>query len=386
MGTVYGARHAESGALVALKIMHPGSAHQDILRRRFLREARATMALSHPNLIRIVSSFELEGEPVIAMELLRGISLKDYLRQHGKLPFTEVASIFIRIVSGVGSAHALGLVHRDLKPDNVFLLEGAPHVKVLDFGIAKLRKGGALDASGALTKTGMMIGTPYYMAPEQAYGEKSVDHRADIWSLGMMLHEVLTGTLLTRANDLEEVFKRMLQVEFPKLSAVEPSVPEDVSNLVSRMLEREADARPTDLREVLEVLAAHAPRVGTSNFDAATEPIIFDEAGASGSQPLVKAAATPSTKSEPLKLAPLPMKSTSGTHKTASGTVIVERDEAPLPARPAEGLSGTLATTAGDARVSSARADREPATQSWKWLIAALIVLVSAALLMRELF
>ncbi|MBL8742604.1 MAG: serine/threonine protein kinase, partial [Myxococcales bacterium] len=123
MGSVYAAHHADSGAEVALKIMHAASEHYDVLRRRFLREARATMALSHPNLIRIVSSFEHEGEPVIAMERLRGISLKEYLKGHGKLPFPEVASIFVRIVSGVGSAHALGLVHRDLKPDNVFLLE-----------------------------------------------------------------------------------------------------------------------------------------------------------------------------------------------------------------------------------------------------------------------
>ncbi len=401
MGSVYAAHHHESGAEVALKVMHPSAEHQEILRRRFLREAKATMALSHPNLIRIVSSFEHEGEPVIAMERLRGASLKDYLKGHGKLPFPEVAGIFVRIVSGVGSAHAIGLVHRDLKPDNVFLLEDAPHVKVLDFGIAKLRKGGVLDASGALTKTGVMIGTPYYMAPEQAYGEKSVDHRADIWSIGMMMHEVLTGTLMTRSSDLEEVFTRMLKMPFPLLHEVEPSVPEDVSRLVSRMLEREADGRPTDLREVLEVLASHAPRVSRSSFDKAAKPLEFDEpSGASGQ--VRRVSANPTTKSEPLKLAPAPMRSDSEAvragkqrdgeqHRTASGTVIVEHGEAPLPPKAdaassasEQRLTGTLLVTQSDKPASLVRdPPAESGSQRWLWLLAAAIVIVCVLLLLR---
>ncbi|MFO0547106.1 MAG: serine/threonine-protein kinase [Polyangiaceae bacterium] len=315
MGAVYRAQSA-AGEIVALKVMlaDPTNPNWEQIKRRFKREARATMALEHPNVVRILETFEHDNGQVIAMELLQGMSLREYLSKKGAIGVDEVAGIFSRVVSAVGAAHALGLVHRDLKPDNVFLLSDEPWVKILDFGVAKIRKGGALAETGALTKTGTMLGTPYYMAPEQAFGEKSIDHRADIWSLGMMLYEALTGTLLTRAKELEEVFSRLMTMKFPRLDEVRPGVPRSLADLVARMLERDPSDRPADLREVYAELNRHAPESPheACSFEAAAAPLAFDDP----SNPIAGAA---SPDSGPPRLA-------------AKGTVIEQ--SAPTPNRP----------------------------------------------------
>ncbi len=392
MGTVYRARQLESGTEVAVKVMLPGAALDDINRRRFVREARATMALSHPHVLRILGTFEHEGLPAIVMELLRGSSLKDYLRKQGKLGLAEAAAIFVRVVSAVGAAHALGLVHRDLKPDNVFLSTEPPFVKVLDFGIAKLQTGGALDSSGALTATGAMIGTPYYMSPEQAFGEKDLDHRADLWSLGMMLYEMLTGTLLTRADEYEQVFRHMLWTKFPLLHEVDPALPKDVSKLVARMLERDRDARPADLREVFEVMSPYAPEIENDvvRFDAASPPLRFEDATTGSGVRRLEARAAAESARDPLKLAPSAIKA-----PVPIGGTLVMSEEArrskpasPLPA--ALPAKATLAATASDAppREALARvATLPPAapSRSWMWMVAALLVLGSVALLWWQL-
>jgi eukaryotic-like serine/threonine-protein kinase len=290
MGVVYRA-HDDSGNPVALKVMSAQAAQSIDARRRFAREARATMALSHPNVIRVLGSLSHGDIPVIAMEMLRGSSLKQRL-EAGRLEFDTAVDVFARVAAAVGTAHALGLVHRDLKPDNLFLLDDAPHVKVLDFGIAKIQTGGALDASGALTRTGMMVGTPYYMSPEQAFGDKSIDHRSDIWSLGMMLYESLTGLLPTRAPSLETVFTRMMTMQFVPVDQLDPSIPGPVARLIDRMLQRDRNQRPADLRVVYETLATYAQGTpSVAEFDGARTPLSFSEAGPDSA--LVPAQAAP---------------------------------------------------------------------------------------------
>ncbi len=364
MGVVYLARQVDTGEEVALKVMHIEQATQDVLRRRFVREARATMALDHPNIIRIRGSFMFDTAPVIAMEVLRGLSLKEYLAQEGKLSVEETAGIFVCVVSAVGAAHAIGLVHRDLKPDNIFLLSESPFVKVLDFGIAKLSKDGALAETSVLTKTGTMIGTPYYMSPEQAFGEKGIDHRSDIWSLGIILYETLTGTLLTRAPVLEEVFAKLITGVFPRLDAVDPSIPAELADLVFRMLQRNPDHRPEDLREVFATLTRLAPDVAleASVFEAAAVPLAFDDPSTTTGSGQKKAiAAEPATSATPIKLAPPLISKTRSPHSVksterreasaepfpvaAAATVILEGGQARPPAgEPSRGTSAELPT------------------------------------------
>jgi serine/threonine-protein kinase len=258
MGEVWAAQHTVTRREVALKFLsvEPGTLPQ--MRRRFLREARAATAVNHPNVIQVHDLFELEDEtPVMVMDLLSGEALGDKLAREGSLSVEETARIMAPVVSAVGTAHSLGIVHRDLKPENIFLCKGHDgeiEVKVLDFGIAKFGNAVDLNNTGAVTGTGAVLGTPYYMALEQAYGEKDIDHRADVWSLGVVLYECLSGRRPIDGDNFGQIVKFLNHGTIPPLSQVAPSVPEDVSNLVGRMLQRAREDRPQDLREVLTVL------------------------------------------------------------------------------------------------------------------------------------
>ena len=209
MGTVWAAEDTQTGDRVALKFMK-GNVVTPEQQRRFMREARAAGAVDHAAVVEVLDVVELEdGSPVIVMEHLEGESLAERLDRHGSLPLGDVATIMQTVVSAVGTAHAVGVVHRDLKPENIFLAkgkDGTEEVKVLDFGIAKLT---ALDGEAAqstsLTGSGTILGTPHYMAPEQMFGEKDIDHRADIWAIGVMLYEALSGVLPTQADNVGQV-------------------------------------------------------------------------------------------------------------------------------------------------------------------------------------
>src|SRR6185436_11140453 len=166
------------------------------LRKRFLREASAASALQHPHVVEILDVFDFETHaPVLVMELLRGETLGKKLQRDERLSLEETAALMVPVVSALGAAHALGIVHRDIKPENVFLSDAGKErvVKVLDFGIAKLAAQPDCEVSALHTNVGAMLGTPSYMAPEQAAGE-GVDHRVDIWSLGVLLYECLSGS------------------------------------------------------------------------------------------------------------------------------------------------------------------------------------------------
>jgi eukaryotic-like serine/threonine-protein kinase len=259
MGVVYAAVDTVRGERVALKTMHRELAEDPVLEKRFLREARATMAVPHPSIVRIHEVFEHGGAPWIAMELLDGETLEQLLRRERKLPLPSVSRILVHVASAVGTAHALGIVHRDLKPENIFLQRGAEAVKVVDFGIAKLTAtDGLAAATQALTSTGAMLGTPFYMSPEQAAGEKRIDHRADIWSLGIILYRCLSGVLPTEGKSFGEIFKKVVGEEFTPLRELVPDLPSDVAQLVESMLRKPRDERLWDLRDAHTVLGRHA--------------------------------------------------------------------------------------------------------------------------------
>lgn len=301
MGEVWAATQTLTRMPVALKFLRDPAASEDV-RRRFLREARAACAVRHPNVVQIHDVVELPGgEPVMVMELLVGESLEQRLRREGKIALRDAAAILLRVVSAVGTAHQLGIVHRDLKPDNIFLAETREgvEVKVVDFGIAKLTaaEGDAAETAG-LTGTGAMLGTPYYMSPEQAFGERAIDHRADIWSLGVILYRCLTGVLPTQAENIGQILKIIMTNAIRPLGEIDPALPPDVVALVGRMLTQDRARRPQDLREVKALLERHAG-VSVETFGA---PAAAPDAagvqtsagvsvmGASGAEPTIAAA------------------------------------------------------------------------------------------------
>jgi serine/threonine protein kinase len=263
MGSVWAATHLVTRKSLAVKfLLGPLTARPD-MRERFLREARAASAVDHPNVVEIFDVFELDdGTPVMVMALLRGETLEARLRREAKLPFGVVAEIFLPVVSAVGTAHARGVVHRDLKPDNVFLaVEGEREVvKVLDFGIAKLvmQEERQTPSGKAVTAAGTMLGTLCYMSPEQAFGERDVDHRADIWAMGVMLYETLAGVLPVEGDHIGQVMKNLMTKAITPIESLVPELPADASGLIMRMLARERDDRPADLREVHEALSRYA--------------------------------------------------------------------------------------------------------------------------------
>ncbi|MEB2312466.1 MAG: protein kinase [Sorangiineae bacterium] len=193
MGSIWRAEHLVLCAPVAVKLLDPEIANDDDAIARFNREAQAAAALRSPHVVQILDYGVDEGAPFMVMELLEGESLATRLKRVGRLSPAETSRIITHVARAVGRAHDAGVVHRDLKPENVFLVrnEDAEIAKVLDFGVAKI-DAGKMDGSN-MTRTGSLLGTPFYMSPEQAQGNKEVDHRSDLWALGVIAYECLTG-------------------------------------------------------------------------------------------------------------------------------------------------------------------------------------------------
>ncbi len=197
----------------------------------------------------------------MVMELLAGETLAQRLARERTIPLSELARIMMRVGSAMACAHALGIVHRDLKPENIFLVESPSGfaVKVLDFGIAKLTASeGDAVRTGAITGTGSIVGTPYYMAPEQVFGEKDIDRRADIWALGIILYEALAGQRPTGGDNVGQIYKVIMTDAIMPLGKRAPQLPAPLVDLVGRMLSRDRSRRPSDMSEILSVLAGCA--------------------------------------------------------------------------------------------------------------------------------
>ncbi len=284
MGAVREATHTITQKAVALKLLL-GRGDDPALRERLLREARAVCAVLHPNVVPVHDVFELDGgAPALVMDLLTGESLASKLAREGRLPADEVVRVALDVLAALEAAHARGIVHRDLKPDNIFLARSPgsriDEVKVLDFGIAKVTTLGEADAQvAALTRTDAMVGTPYYMAPEQVYGEKDIDARSDLWSMGIVMYECLAGVRPTEGANLGQIFKLVTVGPIPPLAEQAPSCPASLVKLVDWCLERARDGRPasaTALREALERVRAgttiDGAEVEARAVDAVREP------------------------------------------------------------------------------------------------------------------
>jgi serine/threonine-protein kinase len=263
MGVVWEAERVGTGTPVAMKFLKRSDPDEGVS-RRFLREARAIRAVKHPSVVTVHDVLELgDGSPVMVMELLRGETLAERLARQSVMALPELAPILVDVCSAVACAHSLGIVHRDLKPENIFLVSsaGGHTVKVLDFGLAKLTAAdgdAARTAGGGSTGAGVLLGTLLYMAPEQLRGEKGIDHRADIWALGTIMYEALSGS--TPARTVAEIYRVVLLGAMVPLGERAPHLPPPILELVGRMLSHDREQRPNDVREVLDALSRYAAR------------------------------------------------------------------------------------------------------------------------------
>ena len=226
MGAVYESSSPEDGKPLAIKVLAIDYVTDGDIKNRFIEEGHTCQRLIHPNIVRVFDVGTAEdGTPYIVMQLLDGVPLSAYTRSGGRVPLAQAGIILQGILAGLGAAHAQGIVHRDLKPENVFLARepnGAFSAKILDFGIAKV-----MDAAGGMgnkTRTGVLLGTPAYMSPEQIKNAKDVDARADLWSAGVMLYEMLTGRVAFPAPTEYARLAAVLNTSPPPLEAVDPQL------------------------------------------------------------------------------------------------------------------------------------------------------------------
>jgi serine/threonine protein kinase len=260
MGVVFTARDERLKRQVAVKVLPPELAFREEIRLRFLREAETAASLSHPHIVPIHSVGEgPDGLVYFVMAYVDGESLGAKLKRRGRLPPDEARRIMIETADALGAAHSLGIIHRDVKPDNILLEGSRGRVVVTDFGIAK-----ALSSTGVgatLTGTGVAIGTPHYMSPEQAAGDREIDGRSDIYSLGVVSYQMLTGELPFHAPTVPGILLKHITEQAPLITDKRRDVPEELAACVMRSLEKDPEDRwPTAdaLRRALEARSATA--------------------------------------------------------------------------------------------------------------------------------
>jgi eukaryotic-like serine/threonine-protein kinase len=275
MGAVYRAEHLVLQAPVAIKVIEREL--EEGTRARFIREAQAAAALRSPHVVQILDYGAEDDFPFMVMELLEGETLAQRIkRRHGRLSPQETAWILTHVGRAVAKAHELGIVHRDLKPDNVFLVHNEEDeiAKVLDFGVAKIE---ATSLSGdSHTQTGSLLGTPYYMSPEQAQGNKAIDYRSDLWALGVIAFECLTGRRPFASDGLGDLVLQICIRDIPLPSSVAP-VPIGFDPWFAKAMQREPDDRFQSAKELTDAL-----REALGEKDSPSTPNILVMSAASG--------------------------------------------------------------------------------------------------------
>lgn len=263
MGVVWAARHEALERDVAVKLIRPERVAADpALVARFELEAKATARIEHPNVVRVMDFGTLDGAlPYIVMELLEGFSLAELLESGGRLSFATTVLLVQQVGGALGSAHERGVVHRDIKPHNVFIVQKSPDeplfVKVLDFGIAKLLGDSQVPgASHALTETGTIVGSPPYMSPEQIEGSRRVDLRADLWSLAVIVYEALTGSRPFQGSSFVAVGSAVLEGKYTPASELRKDLPKSVDDWLAKALAVEPDERFQSAREMVAAYEA----------------------------------------------------------------------------------------------------------------------------------
>ncbi len=284
MGVVYRVEHLHLGKTAAMKVLAPDSAAKPEMLRRFRTEAQSVSKLDHPNVVQTFDFGQVDGALYLVMEYINGEDLSALIRREGPWSFTRAARLFVQVCSGLAEAHEAGIIHRDLKPENLMVVrrrDGSEHVKVLDFGLAKLReRAGEATASfdhAAQSSGGQVLGTPYYMAPEQVRGEP-LDARADLYSVGATLYRVLTGVPPFDAPSPMSVLAKHLTDEVvpPCARAPERALPPEADQIVLRAMAKSADDRygsAIELREDLERALAEHGGNAVSSTSLAPPPV-----------------------------------------------------------------------------------------------------------------
>jgi hypothetical protein len=243
MGAVFAAENIDIGRRVAIKVLHPDYASDQDLAARFRQEARAAAAIGHPGIVDVLDLGVTEsGSTYIVMERLDGETLGGRVAREGRLPVAEAVRVVDAVLDALAAAHAAGIIHRDLKPDNVFLpARGPVAAKLLDFGISKFAGG---DGDVALTQSGVVMGTPLYMSPEQARGERAIGAATDIYAVGAILYEALAGRPPFHGRSYNEVIARVMMEPHPPLGSKRPETPPALCALVDAMLAKDPAERP----------------------------------------------------------------------------------------------------------------------------------------------
>ncbi len=269
MGEVYEARHVVVGRRFAVKFLHAGAAASAGASARFLREAQAAGALESPHLAAVLDfDRAADGAPFLVMELLDGESLARVLQREQRLPLPRVLGLLLQAAAGLGVAHRAGIVHRDLKPDNLLLVpraDGSELLKIVDFGVAKLLDEAAL---GDVTQSGAVLGTPFYMAPEQARGERQVDQRVDIHALGVIAYELLSGTKPHPGESYNAILAHILTEPVEPLGRLCPTLPKALVAVIERAMAFDASARHPSIDALAADLARFAAREVMVRADA----------------------------------------------------------------------------------------------------------------------
>jgi eukaryotic-like serine/threonine-protein kinase len=368
MGTVFEAENILLGRAVAVKVLHPAQARKTVAVKRFHQEARAAGKIGHPNICEVYDLGTLDdGAPFLVMEKLVGVTLADRIGHEGGLPFEECVDVVNQVLSGLVAAHEKGIVHRDIKPENVFLTQRAgcpPLVKLLDFGVSKMIAPDAEELD--LTRTGMVMGTPFYMSPEQARGDRNLDARVDLWACGVILYEALTGRRPFIAANYNALLLQILTGTPKPARELRPSMPEGFDAVLDRAMARSREQRYPSAILFQRDLATLRARY----FDATAPPPPMRPRSqpVPAQPPMVPSRPASRAQPSPVPPPPQPQQATSPRRPTPppSGPV---RERAPLSSSDPLNRLPSLEARYDDephdttAKVSSGRVDAEAASE-----------------------